>query len=317
MLHIPEFPIADVGERALYSQIVTNKTAMEVIMKSYLLGLVLLLGIAISPVYAKDNTVPLKSGQTIAFLGDSITAAGAREGGYCKLVLDGLKREGIEAKGVFAGIGGHKSNQMLARLDKDVLSKKPDWMTLSCGVNDVWHGKNGVALEPYKTNITEIVDRCQAAGIKVMLLTSTMIKEDQNNGLNQKLAPYNEYLRELAKTKKCLIADLNADMQEALKTFPKDAPKGKQLTGDGVHMNAYGNIMMAKGVLRALSVSNEKLDTLGEEWKKAPGSKRIRMDLSMSLYEYEQIQAKEGKRPEEVMKEWLEVKKLELLKKTK
>ena len=45
-------------------------------MKSHLLGLVLLLGIAISPVYAKDNTVPLKSGQTIAFLGDSITAAG-------------------------------------------------------------------------------------------------------------------------------------------------------------------------------------------------------------------------------------------------
>ena len=34
-------------------------------------------------------------GQKIAFLGDSITAAGAKQGGYCQLVLDGLKREGI------------------------------------------------------------------------------------------------------------------------------------------------------------------------------------------------------------------------------
>jgi lysophospholipase L1-like esterase len=216
-------------------------------MKSSILSLILLLGISLSPVYAKD-TIPIKNGETIAFLGDSITAAGARPGGYCKLVLDGLKREGIEAKGVFAGIGGHKSNQMLARLDAHVISKKPDWMTLSCGVNDVWHGKNGVALEPYKTNITEIVDLCQAAGIKVMLLTSTMISENQQDARNQKLLPYNAFLKELAKEKKCLFADLNADMQEALKTFPKDAPKGKQLTGDGVHMNAYGIMMMAKGV---------------------------------------------------------------------
>jgi lysophospholipase L1-like esterase len=285
-------------------------------MKSYMLGLILVLGISLSPVYA-ESTIPVKNGEAIAFLGDSITAAGARPGGYCKLVLDGLKREGIDATGVFAGIGGHKSNQMLARLDKDVISKKPDWMTLSCGVNDVWHGKNGVALEPYKKNITEIFDICQAAGIKVMLLTSTMITEDQQDARNQKLLPYNAFLKELAKEKKCLFSDLNADMQEALKTFPKEAPKGKQLTGDGVHMNAYGNMMMAKGVLKAFSVSNEKLDALGDEWKKVPGSKQIRVDLSMSLYEYEQIQAKEGKRPEQVMTECLEERKLELLKHVK
>ncbi len=30
---------------------------------------------------------------------------------------------------------------MLARLDEAVISKKPQWMTLSCGVNDVWHFK--------------------------------------------------------------------------------------------------------------------------------------------------------------------------------
>lgn len=77
-----------------------------------------------------------------------------------------------------ARISGHKSNQMLDRLDKDVLAKKPDWMTLSCGVNDVWHGTNGVPVDAYQKNITTIVDRAQSTGIRVMILTATMIREN-------------------------------------------------------------------------------------------------------------------------------------------
>ncbi len=212
-------------------------------------------------------SLKVENGATIAFLGDSITAGGAKAGGYCQLVLEGLKAQGLEVSGVFAGISGHKSNQMLARLEKDVLSKKPDWMTLSCGVNDVWHGAKGVVLEDYKQNITAIVDQAQAAGIKVMILTSTMIKEDQANDANQKLVPYNAFLRELASTKGCLLADLNQAMQDTLKTFPADEPKGTQLTRDGVHMNPYGNIMMAVTILKAFGLSPEQVASLEQAWK--------------------------------------------------
>ena len=216
---------------------------------------------------AESGKIAVKNGQKIAFLGDSITAAGKRPGGYCQLVLAALKDQGIETTPVFAGIGGHKSNQMLARLEKDVLKHKPDWMTLSCGVNDVWHGKRGVDLPSYKKNITAIVDHAQEAGVKVMLLTSTMIREDQANDLNQKLAPYNEFIRTLAKEKKCLLADLNADMQAGLKEFPPDAPKGKQLTSDGVHMNKAGNVMMARGVAKAFGLTDEQLNKSAKNWK--------------------------------------------------
>ena len=263
---------------------------------------------------AAQSETLIKSGQKIAFLGDSITQAGAGHAGYCRLVLDGLKREGIKATGIFAGISGHKSNQMLARLEKDALNKKPDWMTLSCGVNDVWHGKRGVKLPDYKKNITAIVDQAQKAGIKVMFLTATMIKEDQKNSLNQQLLPYNAFLRELAKEKGCLIADLNAEMQEALKAFPADAKKGKQLTTDGVHMNPLGNIMMAKGILKSFGVPAAKLSAHEKEWKKIPGAVRIRLQLTLSQNEYEQMQAKYSKPPHEVVKQWLEEKKKELLK---
>ena len=109
----------------------------------------------------------IENNQTIAFLGDSITSQGADTPvGYVRLVVSGLAANGITVTPIPAGIGGHKSNDMLARLNADVLSKKPQWTTLSCGVNDVWHGDKGIALEPYKQNITSIIDQAQAAGAR-------------------------------------------------------------------------------------------------------------------------------------------------------
>lgn len=209
--------------------------------------------------------IGVKEGAKIAFLGDSITQAGARPNGYLRLVIRGLESAGVKTSAIPAGISGHKSNQMLARLGRDVLNKKPDWMTLSCGVNDVWHGKGGVSLDDYKVNITKIVDQCQSAGVKVMILTSTMIGEDQGHANNKKLATYNDFLKELAREKKCLLADLNADMQAAI-AASEDKKGGKLLTSDGVHMNPDGNKMMATGVLKSFGLSAEQLKKARADW---------------------------------------------------
>ncbi|MDD5705278.1 MAG: GDSL-type esterase/lipase family protein, partial [Kiritimatiellae bacterium] len=115
-----------------------------------------------------------RSGESIAFLGDSITQQGAATpAGYVSLVISGLKANGIDAVAIPAGLGGHKSDDMLARLEKDVIGKQPAWMALSCGVNDVAHGAAGIPLDKYRENVTQIVDRTQKAGIKVMIMTAT------------------------------------------------------------------------------------------------------------------------------------------------
>ena len=214
---------------------------------------------------SRADDILVKSGEKIAFLGDSITQDGAGPRGYVRLVISGLEASGVKAEAIPAGVSGHKSNDMLARLDRDVISKKPDWMTLSCGVNDVWHGAKGVPLDKYKENITAIVDKCQAANIKVMILTSTMIKEDQSNAENQKLLPYNDFLRDLAKERKLPVADLNADMQAQVKSAPPHP--GNYLTRDGVHMNPMGNQMMASGVLKAFGLTDDQLKKAHEAWE--------------------------------------------------
>ena len=184
--------------------------------------------------------------------------------------MSALEANGIKAVKIPAGISGHKSNQMLARLERDVLKKKPQIMTLSCGVNDVWHGRRGVSLEDYRKNITEIVDKAQAAGIKVYILTSTMIYENPDHANNKKLAAYNDFLRSLAKEKNCVLVDLNADMQKQIAEIKAKHPKikGNLLTVDGVHMNVFGNIMMAEGILRAFGLNGEQIAKAEAVWDK-------------------------------------------------
>jgi len=207
-------------------------------------------------------------------LGDSITAMGwGSKGGYVQLVVDALGKNGIKIIPIPAGVGGNTSKDMLARLDNDVLSKQPDWMTLSCGVNDVWHGATGVDLETYKKNITSIVDQAQAKGIKVVILTSTPISEEPNSN-NEKLAAYNDFLLQLAQERKLPLADLSADFLATLKPLPT-SPDSRFLTIDGVHMNAEGNVLMAKGVLRAFGASPMQLAQIEKAWLTQPDTASV------------------------------------------
>jgi hypothetical protein len=158
-------------------------------------------------------------------------------------------------------------------------------------VNDVWHGPKGVLLEDYKKNITEIIDRAQAAGIKVMILTSTMIKEDQSTPLNQQLIPYNDFLRAIAAEKKCLLADLNVDMQKAIAdAHKKTGNKGNVLTNDGVHMIAEGNLMMATGVLRAFGLNETEMAKANEVFENMPDFSSLTAKTSLTLRQKRQLQ---------------------------
>jgi lysophospholipase L1-like esterase len=235
----------------------------------------------IAPAFASAE-IAVKSGEKIAFLGDSITQGGwSNPAGYVKLVIAGLDANGIKAEPVPAGISGHKSDQMLARLNKDVLSKKPQWMTLSCGVNDVWHGPRGVPLDDamaksgtydekvasrgtYQKNITAIIDQATAAGVKPVMLTATVIYENLDSKENGLLAPYNDFLRQLAKQKKVPMADLYAMFEERIKAENK--PNEKVLTSDGVHMNTEGNKLMAIGVLKAFGLNETGIARAKAAW---------------------------------------------------
>ena len=136
----------------------------------------------------------VKNGEKVAFLGDSITLFGNRPDGYVRLVESGLKKAGCKIVVIPAGVSGSQSRNMLKRTP-GVLAKKPDWLLISCGVNDVGNPKSKVNLEEYKKNISAILDMAESAGVKVMLLTPTLYGEDIQGKYNQKLIGYADFLR--------------------------------------------------------------------------------------------------------------------------
>lgn len=239
--------------------------------------------VALAVSFGAQAEIIIRDNDTIAFMGDSITEQGNRPTGYVNLVMKGLEIAGVRnVQKIPVGISGHKSDNMLARLDKDVLArtdkKTAQWMTFSCGVNDVWHGARGVPFDGFTNNVTKIFDSCEKAGVKVIVLTPTMIYGDPNSDLNKKLAPYVSWLREESVRRKLACADLNAIMQEAIKTAGKEP--GENLTSDGVHMAFMGNVMMAWGVLEAMGVPQAKMAEILKAWYEMPGAFELKLSLS-------------------------------------
>lgn len=233
----------------------------------------LCIGLLLSGVVQAETlsaAIRVKNGDRIAFLGDSITEFGNWSDGYVNMVMAALAANGIQAEKIPAGVSGNKSPQMLARLERDVLSKNPQIMTLSCGVNDVWQGKNGVPLDKYKKLIAKIVDKAQAQGVRVYVLTSTMIGENPENVYNRELVPYNDFLRDLAGERHCTLVDVGAIMQGKIAEMRKKYPrmKGFLLTADGVHMHPGGNILIATEILRAFGLTDRQIAKGEPIWMK-------------------------------------------------
>ena len=226
--------------------------------------------------------ISVKDGDKVAFLGDSITAMGNCEpAGYVQLVKDGLLRSGVKMEVVPAGVPGDTSAKMLARLEKSVLIHKPTWMFLSCGVNDAM---TPASIVDFKRNITEIIDKAQAAGIKVLVMSTTVRNEDLNSLANKDIEPFNQFLRELVLDRKLPFADNDAQMRSELKR--RAGAKGYQLTIDGVHMNGYGNQIMAATILESLGVGTEAIKGYRKDWNKLD-SMHNSVDSFMSIDEFE------------------------------
>jgi lysophospholipase L1-like esterase len=75
---------------------------------------------------------------------------------------------------------------------------------------------------------------------------------------------FNGFLRKLAEERKLPLADLSEMFWAELKV--KGEPGKNVLTTDGVHMNAEGNKLMARGVLKALGANEAELKKAEEAW---------------------------------------------------
>ena len=198
----------------------------------------------------------IEQSQTLVCLGDSITQS---DPGYVSLMEDLIAARYPERdiRVINAGIGGHKAPDMHDRLDRDVLTHQPDWVTVNVGINDVWHGldtggNGGVSLEVYEPTVEEIVRRIQEEGqAQALLVTPTVIGEEAGAEANGLLAQYVAAMERVAARRQCLLAPAHADFLRTLRAGQAASP-GFRMTTDGVHLNGLGNARLALTILETL-----------------------------------------------------------------
>jgi lysophospholipase L1-like esterase len=167
-----------------------------------------------------------------------------------------------------AGVAGDRSNEMLARFEKDILGPKPDLITISVGVNDVWRGfsasnpkgdgPEGIPLDEFRKNVESIVSQGTAAGATVIVLSGTPIGENMQNPANVKAKDYNDALKDIASTHHLLFVDLQKPFRTLIADYRKTTGASDFfLTVDGIHMNDDGNLVMAHTLLTALGITPE------------------------------------------------------------
>lgn len=128
-----------------------------------------------SPLAASQRAVQRDHALRIVALGSSSTqGTGASSPRMCypaRLEAELNRRYGNDTRFevVNLGVGGELAENMLARIDRDVISRKPDLVIWQTGVNDVIQG---VPLEEFRTNLVQGIDAVLAAGADLILLDS-------------------------------------------------------------------------------------------------------------------------------------------------
>jgi lysophospholipase L1-like esterase len=201
--------------------------------------------------------VELKKGDRIIFFGDSLTQLGGQEEpkkyvtkGYVRIVRETLQKthkdKDIEVDWV--ATGGHTVPDLLKRVDKDVLAKKPTIVVIQIGCNDA----RRIPKETFQTGLGELIDKLQKANIQVIQCTLTSVgeKHDGTNKDDPKLEEFAAIGRLVAQEKKVPLNDLRkAFVEHWKKNNPENKPSGI-LTYDGNHFNDAGMQFVAEQMLK-------------------------------------------------------------------
>ena len=105
-----------------------------------------------------------------------------------------------------SGIGGHTSRDLLERFDRDVISLKPDWVSICIGINDVWRQFDSPAIvsrhvypDEYERNVEAMIEKVKGNVKGIFILSPYIIEPLREDMMRKKMDEYVEICRRLAK----------------------------------------------------------------------------------------------------------------------
>jgi lysophospholipase L1-like esterase len=201
----------------------------------------------------------LKSGDSIVFLGDSIT----HQCLYTQYVEDFFytRYPSMRLKFHNSGVGGAKAWDALARFDRDVTAYKPKYVTVLLGMNDGrYQPYDEETFQTYRRDMTEVIARIRKIGATPVLMTPTMFDSraarmrnrqrsaDSLTLYNSVLAYYGTWLREVAVDNGYGFVDMYGPLNNLTLEQRKTDPRFTMIR-DSVHPDPPGQIVMAYSII--------------------------------------------------------------------
>jgi acyl-CoA thioesterase I len=141
---------------------------------------------------------------------------------------------------IVTAIGGENSEGGAVRFDREVLSLRPDVVTIDYGLND-----RGLGLDRAKKAWVAMIEKAQKAGVKVILLTPT-------GDLSAKLDDPNDPLNRHAAQIRALAAEHGVGLVDSLsliQQYVKNGGKLEDIMSQINHPNRKGHDMVAESLL--------------------------------------------------------------------
>ncbi len=196
---------------------------------------------------------------TIICFGDSVTGLYYHTGGlrtYTDMLGIALKKTYPNAKinMINAGISGNTTVDALSRIEKDVLDKKPDLVTIMFGLNDMVR----VSIDDYKLNLIEIISKCRKAGTEVILCTpnSTITTDGRPS---EKLDSYCAVVRAVSKEQDVILCDT---FQAFDKVKNEDYRTWRLKLSDEIHPNMAGHKLIAEQISKTITQKTVSLNEI-------------------------------------------------------
>ena len=203
--------------------------------------------------------------KTFLLQGDSITDAGrsrendaARGYGYATLVAAKLL---FDHPGQFSvinrGISGNRVVDLYARIKKDFINLRPDYLSILIGVNDVWHEyaaePNGVSDERYFKVYDLLIEelRAELPDTKIYILEPFVLK---GAGTEAHWEEFDREVRLRAKSAKKIAEKYNLTFIPLQDKFDAMCEKCEvsYWLWDGVHPTAAGHELIARSLIEAV-----------------------------------------------------------------
>lgn len=203
----------------------------------------------------------------LVMIGDSITDVGraqpAGEGlfdalgrGYVSLV-DALLGAAYPAHGIRVvnmGTSGNTVRDLEARWQSDVLDKRPDWLSVMIGANDVWRQfdsprqtEDHVLPDEYERTLDSLIALTRPLVKNIVLLTPFYIEPNRADAMRARMDEYGATVRRLSEKHGTLFVDTQAAFDAVLTDYYPAT-----LAWDRVHPNQTGHMVIARAFLAAI-----------------------------------------------------------------